>query len=111
MTGAPGGVTVVTISGDVDMASAPQIRSELVRIIASVDDPPRLVVDLCGVDLLDTAGLGALLEGVKRCALRDGRLVLARAEPQVRRELELTRVAEVLSAHPTVEAAASALRS
>ncbi|MBU3701271.1 MAG: STAS domain-containing protein [Acidimicrobiia bacterium] len=109
VTGAPGGVTVVTISGDVDMTSAPQVRSELVRIIASVDDPPRLVVDLCGVDLLDTVGLGALLEGVKRCALRDGRLVLARAEPQVRRELELTGMLGALPVHADVERAVADL--
>ena len=111
VTGAPGGVTVVTISGDVDMVTAPQVRSDLVRIIAAVDGPPRLVIDLCGVDLLDTAGLGSLLEGVKRCALRAGGLVLARAEPQVRRELELTGMTEVLTVHPTVETAAAALQS
>lgn len=110
VTAAPGGVTIVAISGDVDMVTAPQVRSDLMSIIASVEHPPRLLVDLSGVDLLDTAGIGSLLEGVKRCSLRQGSLVLSRAEPQVLRELELTRVAEVLSVHPTVEAAMAALQ-
>ena len=111
VTDAPGGVTVLSVAGEVDMASAPRLRSELVRVAGRDGDAPLLVVDLAGVDLLDTTGLAALLEGIKRCRLRDGDLALARAEPQVVRELELTRIAEVLPVHPSIDAAAADLRN
>lgn len=108
-TDAPEGVIVLTVTGEIDMANAPRLRSELVRVCTEGDVPPRVVVDLVGADLLDTTGIAAILEGVKRCALRGGDLALARAEPQVRREFELTRVAEILPIHATVDAAVASL--
>ena len=110
-TDASGGVTVLTVTGEIDMASAPRLRQELVRIATDSPTEPRIVLDLCGVDLLDTTGIAAILEGVKRCALRNGALALARAEPQVERELRLTRLLEVLPAHPSVDDAVAALRA
>lgn len=109
VTAAPGGVTVLTVSGDIDMVTAPRLRAELVRLCAEHVGTPRLVLDLVGVDLLDSTGIGAVLEGVKRCSLAGGALVLARAEPQVRRELELTRTADALPVFDTVEDARVAL--
>ncbi len=111
VTTEPDGVVVVGLTGEVDMSTAPRLRQELVRLAADAAQPPRLVLDLAGVDLLDTTGIAAILEGVKRCALRDGALHLARPEPQVRRELNLTRVAEVLPVHTTLAAAVAAVRA
>lgn len=105
VTEMPGGVTVLSATGELDMASAPRFRQELVRLASDAIDAPRLVVDLAGVDLLDTTGLAAILEGVKRCALRGGALELARAEPQVVRELELTRLSDALPVHATIDEA------
>lgn len=111
VTAEPDGVIVVGPIGEVDMSTAPRLRQELVRLAVDATQPPRLVLDLAGVDLLDTTGIAAILEGVKRCALRDGALHLARPEPQVQRELNLTRVAEALPVHSTVAAAVVAVRA
>lgn len=108
-TEAPDGVVVLTVTGEVDMSTAPRLRAELVRLTTESSVRPRVVVDLVGVDLLDTTGLSAILEGVKRCSLRDGALELARAEPQVLRELELTRVLDSLPVHATVDEAVAAV--
>lgn len=110
VTDAPDGVIVLSVTGEVDMSSAPRLRSELVALCTRSDAPPRIVVDLAGVDLLDTTGIAAILEGVKRCTLRGGALELARAEPQVCRELELTGLASAFPVHPTLDVAATALR-
>lgn len=109
VTAASGGVHVVTVAGEVDMATVPRLRSEIVRLIASFDDPPLVVLDLCGVDLLDTSGMAVLLEAIKRCSLRNGAVALARAEPQVERELALTGMLRILPVHPTVEAAVGSI--
>ena len=107
-TDVPGGVTVLSVSGEIDMTTAPRLRGELVRA-ATERTPPRIVLDLCGVDLLDTTGIAAIVEGVKRCRLGGGALALARSEPQVRRELELTGIATALPVHVTVDDAVSAV--
>ena len=109
VTDAPDGVVVLTVSGEVGMSTAPDLRRALVRSATEAVAPPRLVLDLSGVDLLDTTGLAAILEGVKRCRLRGGDLVLARAEPQVVRELELTGLGPAFPVHPTVADAVAAV--
>lgn len=110
VTGAPGGVDVITVAGDLDLATVPRARAELVRVLAALDDPPLVVLDLCGVDLVDSLGLALVLEVVRRCAQRGGSVAVARAEPGVRREFELTGLHRILPLHDDVESAARTLR-
>jgi len=100
-------VVLIAVVGEIDLSSAPRLRSELVKVIG-VAETPRVIVDLAGVDLLDPIGLGVLLDGVMRSRLRGGSLALARAESQVLRDLELTRVIEIL---PVFETIADAVES
>ena len=108
---ADGGVVVCSVIGELDVASAPKLRTELVRLVAESDGPPRLVVDLAGVDFLDSTGLGVLLGGLKRVRGRQGALALSRAEPQVRKVFEVTRVIEILPIHDELDAAVAAVRA
>ena len=50
--------SVVRPAGEIDISSAPQLRAELLMLLA---DAPRLVVDLSEVTLLDSSGLAALV--------------------------------------------------
>ena len=101
------GVIVIAIVGDLDMANAPRLREALIRAVADAESP-RIVLDLDGVGLLDPTGLGVIFDGVKRTRSRGGDLALARVDPVVRKDLELTRVIEILPAHESV---ADAVRS
>lgn len=105
----PDGTRVVIPIGDLDLATAPLLRERLLRIAVDAGERPRLVVDLAGVDFLDTIGLGALLGGVKRCREGGGDLVLARAEPQVAEVLAITGLDAVHPVHPSIDAAIRAL--
>lgn len=98
------GVVVISIIGELDMSTAPRLREELIRVAASVETP-RVVLDLAGVDLLDPTGLGVIFDGVKRTRSRGGDLALARAETQVLRDLEITRVIEILPVFEVVDEA------
>ncbi|MTB01559.1 MAG: anti-sigma factor antagonist [Actinobacteria bacterium] len=98
------GVVVISIVGELDMSTAPRLREELIRV-ASATDSPRVVLDLAGTDLLDPTGLGVIFDGVKRTRSRGGDLALARAEAHVLRDLELTRVIEILPAFDSVSEA------
>ena len=105
------GTTVLAVVGDLDVGSAPRLRQHLIRLASEGGPPPRVVLDLGGVDFLDSTGLGVLLGGIKRLRAQEGGLALAGAEPQVRKVLEITRVIEILPVHADVESAAAALRS
>jgi anti-sigma B factor antagonist len=74
--------TVVEVSGDLDLATEPQLRDCLQRVVDSGAD--RVVVDLAGVRFMDSSALGTLVVMFK--ALRDngGLLCLAGAQRSVR---------------------------
>lgn len=98
-------VVVVGLIGDLDLATAPEARQQLLRAVHRCADPPLVVVDLIGVDFLDAVGLGVLLAGVVVCRSRGGDLALCRAEPQVLSLLQLTRVEEILPSHSSIATA------
>jgi len=103
------GVVVIAIVGELDISTAPRLREELIRRTAELATP-KIVLDLAGVDLLDSTGLGVIFEGIKRARLRQGDLALARAEGQVLRDLEITRVLEILPNFESVDQAIASLQ-
>ena len=77
-----GGVAVLAVAGELDLATAPRLREQLTRLVG--DSPGRVVVvDLSGVTFCDSIGLGVLVGaqrrarahgGVIRLVVPDGRL-------------------------------------
>ena len=102
------GVVVIAIIGELDISTAPRLREELIHRTAELK-VPKIVLDLAGVDLLDPTGLGVIFEGIKRARLREGDLALARADGQVLRDLEITRVLEILPNFQSVDQAIASL--
>jgi len=84
------GWQVLTLAGDVDVATAPRLRDRLVQLIT--DGPPRLVVDMSGLSFIDSMGLGALVSGLKRARAHDGDLRLAGPTDHVAKVLAITRL-------------------
>ena len=80
--------TVVTLSGQLDVATAPDLRQALQE--AQYAGADRVVVDLADLQFLDSFGLGVLVGGLRRARLHGGRLVLAGANDRIRQILEVT---------------------
>jgi anti-sigma B factor antagonist len=85
------GTRRVSVAGDIDLATAPSLRSTLT---AALDGPPPsptlLQVDLSGVGFLDSTGIGALV-GVRNHATGKAcRVQLVGLQPAVRRILAMT---------------------
>ena len=83
------GWTVLSITGECDLASAPEFRREVSRAAMSAT---RVVLDLSGLDLIDSVGLG-LIVGVAR---RVERLVVVVPVGRVRDVFAVTRLDEIL---------------
>jgi anti-anti-sigma factor len=91
----------VMVVGEVDMATAPQLRQRLVRVLRA-QRPAVLEIDLAGVTLLDCAGVGALV-GAWTVATQAGcRMRVRHPQPIVRRVLEVTGILDALT-DPTVQ--------
>jgi anti-sigma B factor antagonist len=91
-------VAVVAVHGELDLKGGPSLREALVAAIGE-DHGRRIVVDLDGVDFIDSAGLGVLLGALKRARSNNGELVLVATGRNVLRVLELTGLVRVFDIH------------
>jgi anti-sigma B factor antagonist len=89
----------VTVSGEIDMATAPQLDKALDAALHEYR-PQRLEVDLAGVTLLDSTGIRSLLLAQTKAQSKDCRLVVTNPHPRVYRVLAITAVLERLGLPP-----------
>ena len=81
--------TIVTISGEIDLYTAPRLHGELAALIAD-GKPARVVVDMSGVEFCDSTGMNVLLSCLRRARERGGELEIASPKPAVRKILQVT---------------------
>jgi anti-sigma B factor antagonist len=79
---------VVGVSGEIDIASAPKLRDELLGAIRRHE--ARLALDLSGVAFMDCAGISALLAARRHAQLEGGWVRVVRASRRARKILMLT---------------------
>jgi anti-sigma B factor antagonist len=102
------GHALVTVSGEIDIATAGQLRD---RLAGTADSGQQVIVDFSGVSFLDAAGAGVLARAAARAAARGGSLHLAAAGRQARRVLALTGLDRTIPLAASVAEARAALRS
>jgi anti-sigma B factor antagonist len=96
-------LTIVAVTGEVDVATAPSLRTLLVDLIAEAKI--NLLVDLTAVDFLDSTGLGVLVSTVKRVRSDGGDLTLVCANRHILKVLEITGLTSVFTLYDTLDAA------
>lgn len=106
---ASGAITVAELAGELDIASAPALREELLSLLRRRSS--RLVIDLSKVSFCDASGLAVLVSTGRRARLLGGFLRLAAVSPQVGRVLQMTGLQRNLAQFPSVEAAATGARA
>ena len=80
-----GSTVVVALSGELDLATAPQLRACLAPLVTGATAPDELVLDLSELTFLDASGISALLTVQRALAGRGGRLALRSPSRLVRR--------------------------
>jgi anti-sigma B factor antagonist len=97
---ASGDWMVLTVGGEVDLNTAPQLKDRINGLITQGNT--NLVVDLEGVEFMDSTGLSALVSGLMRTTEGGGSLAVVCTRPQVLRLLALTGLDQVLKVHSSV---------
>jgi anti-sigma B factor antagonist len=96
------GIPVVAPLGDLDLASAREVRNVLEQ---AIEESRHAVVDLSRTTFLDSSGVGALVMAGNLARDCGGWLRLAGPRDEVLRVLDLTQVSSVLPTYDSVDEA------
>jgi anti-sigma B factor antagonist len=94
---------VLAVRGEIHVTTAPDFSVRLNEAIA--EGLRAMVIDLSGVEFIDSTGLSVLLNGLRRVTRANGRLALVVTNPTVLRLFEITRLDTTFDIQPTREAA------
>lgn len=97
--------TVCRPVGELDAYTVNEFREALGAVASS----PRLLIDLSSVPFMDSAGLGALIGGIRRTREAGGEVAVACSRPTLTRLLHTTGFDRIVPVTETMEAAAKAL--
>jgi anti-sigma B factor antagonist len=110
-----GGVRVLSVSGELDLGTAPRLEQPLEAALAA--DGSGVLIDLSRCEFIDSTGIALLVRAWQRLDSGpagnggdQGRFALCGLNDQVRRLLELSGLADSLSIHPSRDEALRALQ-
>jgi len=81
-----GTTNIVAVTGEVDVATAPQLDERLAVAATSATT----VLDLTNVTFLDSSGLGVIVKALKRASELGGHLVLVISDPRILKVFTIT---------------------
>lgn len=92
---------MIVLGGELDLASSPQLEQSLEHVWTTDADP--VVIDLRGLEFMDSTGLSIIVRAQQRMTENGRQLSVVRGSQQVQRLLDLTGVAERLRLVDTPE--------
>ena len=95
--------TVVDVTGEIDVYTAPVLREELSTLIDQ--EHTQLVVDLTKVGFMDSTGLGVLVGALKKVRTIGGDLQLVINEEKILKVFRVTALTQVFTIHSSLDEA------
>ena len=102
-----GDVYVVSLSGEVDLYTAPEFKQQLLDVVAK--GGKHVIVDFTDTTFIDSTTLGVLVGGVKRLRQNDGDLTVVCSDRNISKIFEITGLDRVFPIYATRDAAVSEL--
>jgi len=103
---APQGCAIVQICGELDIATAPDLREQLLAILGDRRTPSRLILDLSKLEFMDSSGVAVLINTERRARLLGSSLALVAPQRPVARILQICGVDRCFPVFDDVTAAA-----
>ncbi len=98
-----GDVSILSLTGEIDVSVAPQLRSVLQKLIDA--GQVKIVIDLGNVAFIDSSGLGIFVVAYKSAKANNGDIKFAAARPEVLKVIKLTRLDKHFELFKTTEEA------
>ncbi|MDN5892982.1 MAG: STAS domain-containing protein [Nocardioides sp.] len=97
------GSTIVAVEGEIDVYTASKLRDKITELVAAGNH--HLIIDMEGVEFLDSTGLGVLVGGLKKVRTHDGSLQLICNQDRLLKIFRITGLSKVFTIHESAEAA------
>lgn len=101
------GARVVSVAGELDALSVPELDAHVAPLLEV--GYQRVVLDLSGVEFMDSTGLGICIKVLKGVRDAGGDMSLVATSPRVLRVLEITGIDQAISVAETVDEAVALL--
>jgi anti-sigma B factor antagonist len=95
--------SILRVSGEIDMATAPRLRQQVVVMVNT--GHLNVILDLTEVDFLDSVGLGVVVGAVKRVRTNGGEIHIVCANEQILKLFDITRLHAAVGVHDTIDEA------
>jgi len=95
------GTYVITLEGEMDMSTSPDVRDHLVPIFRK--EARSVIVDLSGVSYTDSSGIATLVEGLQLSRKGNVDFALVGVRPSVEAVFELAYLKDVFKMVPQLE--------
>ena len=95
------GFTILDVSGEVDVYTAPKLKEALGAVITS--GQVHLIVNMERVTYMDSSGFGTLLGALKRVRTEGGTVNLIKVSSAIERMLTITRLNTIFNVAPSLE--------
>ena len=86
-------IPVLDLKGEVDSYNSPRLREQMVSLIDA--GSVNLVINLAGVDYIDSTGLGTLVGGLKRASEKGGVIRIICPNEQIHKVFNITGLVKV----------------
>ncbi len=103
----PGDYVLCRPSGELDAYSVGSFREKLAELATE----PRLVIDLSDVSFMDSAGLGALIGGIRKVRQNEGAIAVACSRQSLTRLLHTTGFDRIVPVTESLDEAVESLDS
>lgn len=101
--GEQAGRAVLTVAGDLDVQSAPQLRDRISELLDA--GSTELVVDLRPAEFIDSSGLSAMVAGLKEVKEHGGDMAVVCPQGKIRRVIEIVALDQVFALYDSVDEA------
>ena len=91
---------IVDVSGDIDLASSPEVRKALLHEVRD-NRRPRVILNLSAVGYIDSSGVASLVEGLKASRDIGSRFILVGLSGPAHEVLQLSRLVRVFEIYDT----------
>ena len=99
------GATILAVEGEIDVYTAPKLRDKITELVG--EGVYHMIIDMGGVEFLDSTGLGVLVGGLKKVRAHDGSLQLICNQERLLKIFRITGLSKVFTIHESAEAASS----